>query len=498
MRQHAVLGYCGTNRTADVAAKGASCVSTHGRWYTSGTKPSLQECARRCTACDSCRFVSFSAHTVDCSLYAACDVSHLTRVHGYTTLDVRQLSASDLLESPSPPISPRAEASWSAGLARLPTATGYRSPGAMLSVLILGGSVTGGGGVGNRVELAWHNSLANVRMTVHHKNAIDPSYFLHCTGRFVSRSYDVVLVDLGANMFGGRADRALAEVIHRVRCLSNATSVGLVNWPGPFNVNGHATRSAAALSKAEVIDVPHSSDLYSDGAHPNARGHALIAQSVQLYLANRSLFWPGSRSCETPGTRSETCYPNAVDLPVTRSSSEPLGWRLDDDSPTPNLMHKYGWASAERGVNITFALPPLSVCGSVVTLAFLTSNTTGDFRLTCSSGCQCSPIRHYWQKQIYPFPVVLGQKNCDSGGRNCDGLKVTYETSFNMLREKDGECRVTATTLTKQRVRIDGLYAETPSEEIAEYLNKSARASADQRRFGQHAHSRQCSQLPAR
>ena len=498
MRQHAVLGYCGTNRTAGVAAKGASCVSTYGRWYTPGTKPSLQECARRCTACDSCRFVSFSAQTVDCSLYAACDVSHLTRVHGYTTLDVRQLSASDLLESPSPPISPRAEASWSAGLARLPTATGYRSPGAMLSVLILGGSVTGGGGVGNRVELAWHNSLANVRMTVHHKNAIDPSYFLHCTGRFVSRSYDVVLVDLGANMFGGRADRALAEVIHRVRCLSNATSVGLVNWPGPFNVNGHATRSAAALSKAEVIDVPHSSDLYSDGAHPNARGHALIAQSVQLYLANRSLFWPGSRSCETD-TRSETCYPNAVDLPVTRSSSEPLGWRLADDSPTPNLMHKYGWASAERGVNITFALPPLSVCGSVVTLAFLTSNTTGDFRLTCSSGCQCSPIRHYWQKQIYPFPVVLGQKNCDSGGRNCDGLKVTYETSFNMLREKDGKkCRVTATTLTKQRVRIDGLYAETPSEEIAEYLNKSARASADQRRFGQHAHSRQCSDLPAR
>ena len=388
------------------------------------------------------------------------------------------------------------------GAATASTATaGYQKPGAVgaeLSVLILGGSVTGGGGVGNRVELAWHNSLANVRMTVHHKNAIDPSYFLHCTGRFVSRSYDVVLVDLGANMFGGRADRALAEVIHRVRCLSNATSVGLVNWPGPFNVNGHATRSAAALSKAEVIDVPHSSDLYSDGAHPNARGHALIAQSVQLYLANRSLFWPGSRSCETD-TRSETCYPNAVDLPVTRSSSEPLGWRLADDSPTPNLMHKYGWAAAERGVNITFALPPLSVCGSVVTLAFLTSNTTGDFRLTCSSGCQCSPIRHYWQKQIYPFPVVLGQKNCDSGGRNCDGLKVTYETSFNMLREKDGKkCRVTATTLTKQRVRIDGLYAETPSEEIAEYLNKSARASADQRRFGQHAHSRQCSDLPAR
>ena len=106
MRQHAVLGYCGTNRTADVAAKRASCVSTYGRWYTPGTQPSLQECARRCTACDSCRFVSFSAQTVDCSLYAACNVARLTRSYGYTTLDVRHLSASDLLESPSPPISP--------------------------------------------------------------------------------------------------------------------------------------------------------------------------------------------------------------------------------------------------------------------------------------------------------------------------------------------------------------------------------------------------------
>ena len=123
----------------------------------------------------------------------------------------------------------------------------------VLSVLILGGSVTGGGGVGNRMELAWHNSLANVRVTVHHKNAIGPEYFLHCTERFVSRSYDVVLFDLGANMFGPRAAPNLAAVIHRIRCLSQATSVGLVNWPGPIRTN--ATRSAAALSHADVIEV---------------------------------------------------------------------------------------------------------------------------------------------------------------------------------------------------------------------------------------------------
>ena len=132
----------------------------------------------------------------------------------------------------------------------------------VLSVLILGGSVTGGGGVGNRMELAWHNSLANVRVTVHHKNAIGPSYFLHCAERFVSRSYDVVLFDLGANMFDPSAAPNLAAVIHRIRCLSQATSVGLVNWPGPIRTN--ATRSAAALSHADVIEVPHSRDLYAE------------------------------------------------------------------------------------------------------------------------------------------------------------------------------------------------------------------------------------------
>ena len=104
------------------------------------------------------------------------------------------------------------------GAATASTATaGYQKPGAVgaeLSVLILGGSVTGGGGVGNRLELAWHNSLANVRTTVFYKGAIKPSYFLHCTKRFVARAYDVLLLDLSANMIGRKAPTAaLAEVI---------------------------------------------------------------------------------------------------------------------------------------------------------------------------------------------------------------------------------------------------------------------------------------------
>ena len=62
-------------------------------------------------------------------------------------------------------------------------------------VLILGGSVSGGGGVGGYPDRAWHAALADVRVTVHYKNAVSPSYFLHCTERFVERRYDAVLID---------------------------------------------------------------------------------------------------------------------------------------------------------------------------------------------------------------------------------------------------------------------------------------------------------------
>ena len=171
------------------------------------------------------------------------------------------------------------------------------------------------------------------------------------------------------------------------------------------------------------------------------------------------------------------------------------GRRQPDSEPNAQVRM---WASAERGANITFVLPPQSVCGSIVTLTYLTSNTTGAFRLTCSPGCHCSPIRKYWQHLTDPFPVVTGQKNCKPGGRNCDSLKVTYDTAFNVLREKDSECRMTATTLTNQRVRIDGLYVETPSEKGAEYIKNAPQSNANQRHFGQHALSRQCSDLRRR
>lgn len=89
MRKRAAPGSCGAT---DVTNSAPSCASTYRRWYAPGARPSLQECARRCVACDSCRFVSFSAQAGACVLHTACDATRLKQGRGYMHLDVRQVS----------------------------------------------------------------------------------------------------------------------------------------------------------------------------------------------------------------------------------------------------------------------------------------------------------------------------------------------------------------------------------------------------------------------
>ena len=358
------------------------------------------------------------------------------------------------------------------------------------SVLVLGGSVTGGGGVGNRPDLAWHAALGNVRPTVHYKHAVDPSYFLHCTARFVDHSYDAVLLDLSANMFGTAASSNLAALISRTRCLTNASSVAVVHWPGVIKTN--ASRVATLRTGATLLEVPHGPELYAvDKVHPNARGHALIAARVRAHLDKLSVDEHPVADCARP--KAETCYANAMEMPVVRDVvGEPYGWRTVDDSPTPDRLHKYGWASGTAGSNLTLVVPQGDVCGSVVTLAYLASAITGAFRLTCAPGCACTPIRTYHQKTIHPFPVVSGREDCDLARGDCNVLKITRDTTFSLLREQAQPCRVTVTALTSRGVRLDGLYVEQPSKEVANFARTSPPSSPAQRRFGERALKPDC------
>lgn len=355
-----------------------------------------------------------------------------------------------------------------------------------LSVLVLGGSVTGGGGVGNHLNLTWHAQLGTVRPVVHFKNAIDPSYFLFCTRRFVDRAYNAVVLDLGANMFGSGSGDALEALIHRVRCLTNATSTAIVNWHGAIHNN--ASRVAAARTNATLLDLPRQAHLYAaDHIHPNAHGHALIAERVRAHLADLPQDAVGApTTCAAPS--AEACFALGTDLPV---DGEPRDWTLVDDSPTPNLTHKHGWATTVSGAKLLLAVPPLDTCGAIVTLAYLASKVTGPFLLSCSAGCACSPMRNYHQQRIFPFPLVTGLEDCDGNAAGCHKLKITRDTAFHLLRASDAPCRVTVIARSSKRVRIDGLYVQSPSKGYLSHIFHSP-SSARQRRFAEHALDTSC------
>ena len=366
------------------------------------------------------------------------------------------------------------------------------------SVLVLGGSVTAGGGVGNNPTRAWHAFLGDVKTKVHYKNAIDPSYFLHCTERFVNSAAapHAVLLDLGPNLFGSGAADTLVALIRRLRCLYQPSyrtpSIAFLNWPGVPSTN--ASLVATRRTGAALLAVPHGPELYStDGVHPNARGHALIAFRVREYL-NRL---PGRATIPPPEdcaiVESEACFPSAADMPVVRDTQgEPRDWALVDDSPTPELVHKYGWASSTPGANLTLVIPQDDECGAVVTLAFLSSNQTGPFRMTCAPGCACTKIHMFHQWRAFPFPVATGQEEWMGVCKDCDRLKVTRETAFNLLRQRPEPCRVTVTVLTERRVRLDGLYVQVPSEEYLRHVRKSPYATPAQRWFRANALRTQC------
>lgn len=375
-----------------------------------------------------------------------------------------------------------------------------------LAVLILGGSVTGGSGLQNRAELSWPKALDNVHATARFKGAIDPSYFLHCTDRFVEHSYDVVLFDLGANMVAPGSASSLVALIRRVRCLANASAVGIVNWPGNSAWhNADRTRWAANEARAALVEVPHGPEFYSnDRVHPNARGHALIAERVHAYLGSvdASTRAAPSASHDCAAHVFERCYPSAPGMPVVRDvTGEPYGWQLVDDSPTPDRLHKYGWApSSQCGAPLTMVVPPGDTCGALVTVAFLASNVTGPFRLACEAGCTCSPLRKSFQNTSDPFPIVTGHENwpnavkrhnlTTNSSRNPYQPKVTRDTTFHLLRQREEACRLTATPITDERVRIDALYVREPDAAYADATSRSPLSTFEQRRFGMHARRR--------
>lgn len=332
--------------------------------------------------------------------------------------------------------------------------------------LVLGGSVSAG---------EWP-ALTNKTLTVFQKNAITPRHFLHCTARFVPHTFEDVIFDLGPNLCcGSGAIDDFITVIEKVRCLSQASRIGIIAWPG--NEKGKrktllSLGEVAERTRALLIKVPHEKKRYNqDGTHPNWMGHLGIAKRVASFLdAPRSSAAQDEWNC-LHDSSSEVCIPNATRI-------APIGetkWKLVDESPIATVQ-KHGWLSTAANEMFTFAVPTMRTCGTIGTIAYLSTNSSGTFDIICS--CQCSHIRAFAAiSRAYPFPRVQT--------RTERTVKVTAETEFYILSQ--GSCMVTILHVDGSKVRIDGVYFREPSRHEVWSAANGSRATKAQRRFGRLA-----------
>lgn len=338
-----------------------------------------------------------------------------------------------------------------------------------MKVLVLGGSVTGGGGVHGNLSLAWPN-LVNFNKTVHFKNAVDSSYFMHCSSRFVSQVYDITLYDLGPNMWDRYAADNLANLVLHMSKLTKSSISALIDWPRRDNVyDSSKIERAAKISHSNVIHVLHSPDLYAEAIHPNKKGHLQIAKAVTEFLTRsphkmirhqQHLYLNKSKQLDDDD-EEEFCFNEPSKMPIISNSS----WKIVDDG---FISHKFGWASYTQGAKLRLNIPKTNTCGSIITVSYLRTNSSGVLKVECSSNCMCAKIRAYHQRSIYPFPFI--------NTRIQENIKITETTSFYQLRKTHESCQVDLVHVDQHKVRIDGIFVKQASEKDA----KNARGPGSQ------------------
>lgn len=326
-----------------------------------------------------------------------------------------------------------------------------------MSLYVLGASTTGGAGAAKRAD-AWPRLLEEPS-TVFFKNAVEPSYFLHCSSRFASkRPHVAAVLDFGTNLWSERAVEDLAELAVRSRALGNTSLVVLVVWPRARNeLDITRVAHAAALSGSVVASPAHTQELYADAVHPNSDGHRAIADAVA-----RAVYSVEAKSASTAAARAwprpsgggggELCFSDARELPIVHVDSE---WKLVDEGYRMGAArrHKFGWRVGSKTSEIILRAN-VSSCASVVSIGYLKSHREGGhFKIGCSAPCKCSSIRGFHQREIHPFPVVRTYTALN--------MSVTETTSFGLVAPAKMACNI---TISGSRVRVDSFYTREATE----------------------------------
>jgi hypothetical protein len=293
-----------------------------------------------------------------------------------------------------------------------------------------------------------------------------------------------VLYDFGPNMWERNSASHLANLVERMRILTRSSVSALIDWPRFSNrADSLNTARAAEISHSVVIRVPHGRDMYAEQIHPNAKGHSNIAKRVSDFIAScrrDSTQHNGSTAADVSlVSDGEVCFADRS-MPVVEARS----WHFVDDGVT---SHKFGWTSTVRNARLRMRLPKTESCGSIVSLSYLRTSSSGTFKIECGSTCPCTPMRSYHQATIFPFPLVHTPLR--------ETIKVTETTSFYQLRKTAEECIVDVLHLDVDRVRVDGIYLRRVEHADVHNAANGSNANAAQKFFGRNGLARDCQSL---
>ena len=273
----------------------------------------------------------------------------------------------------------------------------YASP---LRIVVLGGSVTGGCGLGATctaagragtclIDNSWGHVLSDilqqslggvdVQVSLFGKSAVEPSYFVQCPSRFGLRNADVVLLELenGAVVVGGRGLASIAELVAGVRRAAPESAVAFVGWPPSPPRDGLAAEQTVPPAWAETFEKELLSEtrapslhldvllmrallrwlhernystsegdggFHADKAHPNCAGHALMGRAAAALIETRLRRAGGAAR---PSAHNGTSAPSgsgeagvAIARPSLRSSSRYSGGvrGAESEQEAPHLL----------------------------------------------------------------------------------------------------------------------------------------------------------------
>jgi hypothetical protein len=373
---------------------------------------------------------------------------------------------------------------------------------------------------------AWLPSGVPVEVAVHGKSAVSAGYHSKCTSARVPAGPGViVLVEVATNLWGGPT--VAKGLVAAIRRASPRAAIAFVAWvpmsgfklaaagqprPAELYEAGPVARLAdmlrvsvplhRALKQPPLLGL--SQGVYSDSVHPNALGHALLAEVVVRFIASRVApqcvdrdgtptaaagcggsdagsdgggeppAATGGRSSASAAAEAEvatppppsqgqvgaggyweSCYTSADLLPV--DAAKTAGWQLLDDaagSAKGASVRKLGLVSHRAGDKLTLgplAGPPGAACATLeAELGYLSRPSReggpaqGAIVIECE-GCSCRHTTHPSWMKVQPFPTVQtdAYRAADNMLRN--NISVTATTTFLMSWSRDVPCRVRVT-----------------------------------------------------